>query len=873
MFTLCCFTVLVSSSEKISTSVAKLSTTKKARRFHDVVTRGPCSRDTCRRYEDVITCCSLSALKELGQVVDGKTIELPKTIRLHIVKIKDATLCTDEGGQSGKCETGTSRISTRKSTSSGLFKRISGLTITKTSLEYISEDFFGLFRGLKHLVIDKNPQLVEIPAVNRARKPRLQTISYIGNTKVQMVKWNEKVNTMPELREFLFSNFLEKAGNPSRDFYMGPFTPGKKLKAFKIRLNYQTAHVNMPFTKRNSRMSQVYIGSTNIPENLKLNFTNFHGRVKEAVFNFPIKPDRLVPDFLPDNYTSQIGKVSLRFDGESYNLKNMEFRRRVPRERQITVTSEEEERALLEIKEEYGTPKSKVDSKGRYVYKYLILDTNDLTKLVKDSHNLDRRYIVKAHYLWIRDINYLRKSVKLHLSFHSLILSKGGALFSADVKLSQNISTKNKDFSVARSVTILWRQFDLRDFYDYLTTAASLSEALQYENGFQNSTAQNLKSKIASEMLEAAKESDVITSASLSFLPRSETSFVEECISFLPRLYAFTRRPLGRSRLVAELTSDFKERTLLYQEMAKTLITSERYERTNKKLQYGLKLLTETLKLRLDVLSGCAQNDMSKSLREEKESRHLLRRITGIRDKYLQELNPVKERFIEALRRSASIEKKEKYYEILSYTEKIFSDLFVEKSPTQITKRKHISRPKLLSSLDTSIRRVSNFLTSLNTTQSVIAIKYNSKKSNQSSSSADSLKTRLLSDTNSYFRSRLMQLTQNRGGAASFTGNDVMQVTSLLYDINIDDVFEWDVIMQRVDKLLDVGSLAAEIPDTLAFKTAFLRLLDTAKVESVAQYDVTKLQAQIFIGIHFVFIIQKRLWVKAGGFYNIFSYD
>ena len=789
-------------------------------------------------------------MSELGQVRDGKTVELPKTIRLHIVKIKETALCTDTDVNEGKdkCETGT-RISTRKSTLSGLFKRISGLTITKTSLEYISEDFFGLFQRLRHLVIDKNPQLVEVPAVNRALKPRLQTISYIGNTKVQMVKWNEKENTMPELREFLFSNFLEKAGNPSRDFYMGPFTPGKKFKAFKIRLNYQMAHVNMPFTKRNSRMSQVYIGSTNIPENLKLNFTKFYGRVRDVIFNLPVKPDRLVPDFLPDNYTRQIGKVSLRFDGENYNLKNLEFRRRVPKDRQTIVKSGgEEERALLEFKEEYGTPKSKVDSKGRYVYKYLILDTNDLTRLVKDSHNLDRRYIVKAHYLWIHNINYLRKSVKLHLSFHSLILSEDAALFSADVKLSKKIATKNKDFSVARSVTILWRQFDLRDFYDYLTTAASLSEALQYEDGFHNSMAQNLKSKIAREMIEAAKESDVITSASLSFLPRSEISFIEECVSFLPRLYAYARRPLGRTRVVTELTSDFKERTLLYQEMAKTLITSERYERTNKRLPYGLKLLTETLKLRLDVLSGCAQNDISKSLKEEKESHHLLKRITSIRDKYLQDLNPVKQRFLEALRRGMPIGTKEKYNEILSSIEKIFKELFAENGLSQINTRKHISRPKLLSSLDTSIKRVSKFMTGLDSIRSVIANKYRSKKENRSSSSADNLNTRSLSDSNSYFRGRLMQLTQNRGAGASFTGNDVMHVTSLLYDVNIDDVFEWDVIMQRVDKLLDVGRMSAEIPDTLAFKTSLLRLLDTAKVESEVQYEVTRAQAQIFIG-------------------------
>ena len=832
------------------------ASTLKHKKFESVVTHGLCTKNTCRRANDIITCCYLSALNELGRVVDGHTVDLPKSLRLHIVNVKSKSLCTDDvnNGATSPFSTGNGRASppgpftqqnnkcnsTKISASQNtLFKRVAGLTITKTNLEYISENFFNLFPKLKHLVIEKNPSLKEIPAINKSPKSNLQTISYIGNTKTQMVSWVES-NSFPVLREFLYSNFLEKADDPTTDFYMGPFKTGKKLKAFKIRLNYQNCHVTMPTVDQDVKLSQLYVGSTNIPENLRLNYTSFKGKVKTAIFNFPTKPDKIVPDFLPKDFESRFNKVNMRFDGESYELKNLEFQRKVPKER-VIVTTQSDDDALMEVRREYGAPKSKIDSKGRYIFKYFILDTNDLVELVKDSHNLDKRYIVKTHFLWVRDTAFLRKSVKLHLIFYSLILTPGGMLWSADIKQSKrNQLTKNKDFSVAQSVTLLWRQFDLKDFYEYLTTAASLSEAIHYGDN-QNYTHDMMKMKLARTMIEAANEKDVTTSASLSFLPSSQISFVEESLTLIPKLYQFARRDLhGRTQIVPTLGSSFNEKSILYQEIAKTLIMSEKYETKKKRLSSGIKLLSETSVMRIDTLRENLKADMTRWLEEEKESWFLLEKIRNIRQKYSDDLEPIKTHFVDSLN---TFNSQSKYSELTSPIQTLFEKLFFQSSKHIVVGRRYISRPKLLDSVEQSIQGVSKFISDLENVQNWIAELYSTVTATKPKEADEDAGKIPVFDSSAYFRKRVTEIINSK----SIDNNGVMKVLADFLEIKPGNVFKYDSIMQKFDKLLD-SELSREIGQTLAFKTSLLRLLDVAKVESEILYDVTKAQVNIFIG-------------------------
>ena len=840
-------------------TITKVSSASKQKKFEEVVTHGLCNKKTCRRANDIITCCHLSALRELGKVADGETVDIPRSLRLHIVKIKASSLCTDDVIGNGatplsgslihdKCNSTTVKLSLSRNT---IFKRVAGLTITKTSLEYISEDFFNLFPKLKHLVIEKNPMLKEIPAINQLPKPILQTISYIGNIKVQMVRWIEN-SPLPALKEFLFSNFLEKAGDPVTDFYMGPFTPGKKLKAFKIRLNYQNSHVSMPVMSEDSKLSQLYVGSTNIPENLRLNFTSFKGKVKTAIFNFPIKPDKIIPDFLSKDFESRFGKVNMRFDGESYELKNLDFQKNVPKERTM-VTTQSNEEALMQIKREYGVPKSKIDSKGRYIFKYFILDTNDLVKLVKDSHNLDKRYIVKTHFLWVRDTAFLRKSVKLHLIFYSLILTPGGMLWSADLKQTKrnSIANKNKNFSVAQSVAVLWRQFDLSDFYEYLTTAASLSEAIHYgENG--NYTHDIVKLKIAKTMIEAAKEKDVIASASLSFLPPSQISFVEEAIMVIPKLYEFVRRDLAsRTQVVPSLGPSFNEKTMLYQEIAKTLIMSEKYENKKKRTFLGIKLLTDTSTMRVETLRENLKVDITRWLDDEKESWFLLEKIRNIRQKYSDDMQPIKSDFVEIL---LNYNDQSKYHHLALPIQELFEQLFFQKSQQTVEgRRMHISRPKLLNGVNKAIKSVSNFLLDLQLVQNQISKLYSTTTATAvTRSKQETLKEGVgdaklsVADPSAYFRKRMSEITN----AKHLDNNSVMKTLSDFKDIKPGTVFKYDSIMQKFDRLLD-SELSREMKETLTFKTSLLRLLDVAKVEAEILYDVTRAQMNILIGMFF----------------------
>lgn len=414
-------------------------------------------------------------------------------------------------------------------------------------------------------------------------------------------------------------------------------------------------------------------------------------------------------------------------------------------------------------------------------------------------------------------------------------------LWSADIKQSKrNQLTKNKDFSVAQSVTLLWRQFDLKDFYEYLTTAASLSEAIHYGDN-RNYTHDMMKMKLARTMIEAANEKDVTTSASLSFLPSSQISFVEESLTLIPKLYQFARRNLhGRTQVVPTLGSSFNEKSMLYQEMAKTLIMSEKYETKKKRLSSGVKLLSETSVVRIDTLRENLKADMTRWLEEEKESWFLLEKIRNIRQKYSDDLEPIKTHFVDSLN---TFDSQSKYRGLASPIQTLFKKLFFQSSKQIVVARRYISRPKLMDSVEQSIQGVSKFISDLENVQNRIAELYSAVTTTKPKEADEDTGKIPVFDSSAYFRKRVTEIINSK----SIDNNGVMKVLADFLDIKPGNVFKYDSIMQKFDKLLD-SELSREIGQTLAFKTSLLRLLDVAKVESEILYDVTKAQVSIFIG-------------------------
>ena len=347
-------------------------------------------------------------------------------------------------------------------------------------------------------------------------------------------------------------------------------------------------------------------------------------------------------------------------------------------------------------------------------------------------------------------------------------------------------------------------------------------------------------------MIEAANEKDVTTSASLSFLPSSQITFVEESLTLIPKLYQFARRDLhGRTQIVPTLGSSFNEKSMLYQEMAKTLIMSEKYETKKKRLSSGIKLLSETSVVRIDTLRENLKADMTRWLEDEKESWFLLEKIRNIRQKYSDDLEPIKTHFVDSLN---TFNNQSKYSELASPIQTLFEKLFFQSSKHIVVRRRNISRPKLMNSVAQSIQGVSKFISDLENVQDRIAELYSTVTTTTTTkpSEADEDTGKIpVFDSSAYFRKRVTEIINSK----SIDNNGVMKLLADFLDIKPGNVFKYDSIMQKFDKLLDSG-LSREIGETLAFKTSLLRLLDVAKVESEILYDVTKAQVNIFIGMN-----------------------
>ena len=351
----------------------------------------------------------------------------------------------------------------------------------------------------------------------------------------------------------------------------------------------------------------------------------------------------------------------------------------------------------------------------------------------------------------------------------------------------------------------------------------------------------DVSTSLSRGMFEAANERDVLTSASLSFLSSNQIALIENAMTSLPRLYDYSNRLIGKTKVIQPMTSSFKERTLLYQELTKALIQSEKYETRKKRVSNGIQTLTETLKLRIDILKGTLENDMERYLKEEKESRYLLEKIKKIRNQYLKDMEPVKQRFLDALRSVDGL--RSNYDPITERIQKLFSKLYnqADEDNSMIYRRKHISRPKLLSNLDSAIESVYVFKQKLKIIQGAISDKYFTKL--DKTAQIDPKLTSPNIDASAYFRLRLTQLSKD----TEITNQDAFTILSQFDDVTPDDVFKYDVIMQSLDRLLD-RDLSDQTQETLAFKTSLLRLLDVTKVESEMMYDVTKTQVDLLVG-------------------------
>lgn len=828
------------------------------KRFREIVTNEACNEKTCQLQPGgVIHCCFLKPLNDLNQILDAKSIRIPSSLRLHIMLVdKERALCTEfdtfrptpgitkkRNAEVIKMCSGAFKL---KFINNGLFQRLSGLTIRQTELEYISERVFSFFPMLKHLVIQENPNLAEIPAVNGRQKNMLQTIHYTGNPKIRSVTWNEKI-ALPSLREFVFSNFKAKATeNPNINFEMGTFTPGKNFNNLVMRLNYEEVTIKMPSIKKTQRVQTVFIGTSNVPENLNVDFSAMHGKIEQLVYNLPVKPEKIFQNLLPYDVYEKFGNVGIHFDNENYELKSLRFYNTIPKSRVIRIRTQGDRDQLIDLSKRFGRPKQVKTSGDKIYLQYVVLTTDELARVAKDTQ---KQYKVKTHFLWVRDVNYLQKAIKIHLRYNFLIISKKSALFSADVPSPINgRDTVNKDYRDTFSTSQLWDNFDLKQIYEFLITAATISKRSgDISERKNNKRVRGIEHQLVTTMLNSVNEFKVLQIARDMSPPvtKMQYHFVEDALYKTHKLIAFERNSVAKSKSVIDFTEKtYQEKTVLLQDIIKTLITSERYEKNSKMLLNGNKLLFDTTQTRIKLLQNVEKQNMEKKIQKEKLFRRTLVKITGLRHQYENNLRIVKKRFYDIIKGKNKVGKFEHLVYVLDAIMNVFNDkfhsseiLFPEKGKI---KNPNIYKTDMIKALRFSLSTIYTVLTRIKELRASVVQKFirTTPRRYDVLEHKDPEKHMF-----TYFDMRKKQIASKEG----FSCDDAITVTNKLYDVNIEEILRWDIVMKLLDKLLDT-SISKEIPETLAFKTTLLRLMDISKVETQAMYDIAKVEADLFLG-------------------------
>ena len=79
-----------------------------------------------------------------------------------------------------------------------------------------------------------------------------------------------------------------------------------------------------------------------------------------------------------------------------------------------------------------------------------------------------------------------------------------------------------------------------------------------------------------------------------------------------------------------------------------------------------------------------------------------------------------------------------------------------------------------------------------------------------------------------------------------FDQSKVDDIIEKLSKLDAADVLEWDIAAKQVEGMMD-ASLSADVPETLAYKTAILKMVTAGKAETEASIEFAQLKAEIYM--------------------------
>ena len=700
-----------------------------------------------------------------------------------------------------------------------MYNHIKHLEITNNPyLVYLSSNIFDLFPALETLNVTRNQNLEGMPSPDANG---INSLAYENNSNARTVSFT-KTFQFTNLMNFIYiSNEKTKS-----DLSIEKINTGRGCKYYKISTSANTVTVQLPICEN----IDIFTQSTNVT----IVLPKFNTSEKVEVFSVTYCPE------VPGNLTILRTEVNEKLHQISFTLclpAGINALTYIPQELR-NIIYEKQPNFTLAV--QYPTQQKKL-----YTLKYVNLLTHTPSgNIIENSlsnyyglSNLTEEFppeiefdgdIIIINYVAVEIKNLLDKiseiAYKIKDAAHEkkyivntyMLLSNGNVIYLID-----NITINYRVlFPLAHPTLYYFRynkgevKFSIKPWnvklvYKVLYAALMLTIPWASETKEQKT----VKNFLFENLVNSFDQNDFNKLSNI--VPIGQRYVLPDILAKRVQIYSFFKRQTTVVRNIPRGSrSLYKEKTILYQEIAKNIITGKRFYK-----------LFQVSKFKSQVQQYLTNQEL-KSLYEENLSlRSSLVNVTQSRKDCEKEVKHKTETFQAAVEKRQSQAVSEAIFSVLDAVTNIFGSGY---NSLNAISRIH----KKFKGIRNTLNGIRSIITKLNALDKKVMKKWKTRAHRFKSTASGVTK--------------IVEAGQLVNVVEEGFDPDVDGIKETLGDIDDADILKWNTAKSDITTMMD-AALTVEIPETYSLKKSILRMIEAGKTETQLKLEMIRVNASIVL--------------------------
>ena len=649
----------------------------------------------------------------------------------------------------------------------------------------------------------------------------------------------EKINVDPEMAAL--SRFTVSSGEQVlKQFELGEIKGYSIRLDFKVYVNADRVRIAFPKNRPEYSIDIAEIGYYgNHPDNVKLTFANTQGKIKSLKYKFTKKPNsmkhlwppiRTIGDTLDIEMYTPITRNAddgtfPRNSRPRYQLQKWTWYDSLAAANKILVeetgdmASARQFSNTLPFKdppatdETDETPASPVETGDSNV---ITLDfiIADISSIMSSTADNTKTYTVNTYFLVI-DGAFSDASINLvtdvTINFQVLVTADYPKLFG--FRMQAEYGWKTITFTHIDGMIERWGPFSIETIYAMI---GALIDVIKPNFMTESESFAKVRSAIANKLFDEINIVNTRHMFTEDALSDSSYHYLHSAMKKVTDLRLFFNTYGTKTRRLPRLApSLYKEKTLIYQEIAKSLIASEHVSI----LTNGQKILLDITAMKSGTQKNIATEQLNRLEGQERNAKNTLKALKDKRIEYQAEYQENIQKFEEAVARREREAILDVVLSVFNGVMGLFSGGLGAITAADDVSKSVIRLLATIKNLKRMMNRIKTFIETIATFMG--------------------------------FAGSVMDIYNNvnyvqEGYDPGFDATNIDTVVEKISGLNAADILEWDIAARQVEGMMD-ASLSAEIPETLAYKTAILKMVTAGKAETEASIEYAELMGDIYM--------------------------